>query len=324
MPPGCYDDERISMALVRGIDISSAQSITSWASVAKAVDFVIVKATEGRTFSSPTWPAYYKDSKAAKILTGSYHYAHPRNNPVSEAEHYIAALKAAGFRSGFDLPPVLDLEETEGRSKAALTLWAINFMHEVDSAFSLTKPWQKTGVYLNPNYFHNLTDGPKVVDGRWKWLADWPKRDSVWPPDSGLPRSSAAVWQFTDRMRIPGIKQNVDGDVARLVDLHDLAPMFYGVKPPPVPVPPKPPVPLVLVDRRMVARNATQTGALQRALNTAVGSNVHGGFHDRATIAAIRAWQKRLKQPETGWLTQAQFEKLATTTRRFVAKKETK
>lgn len=242
----------LARGLARGIDISSAQTVTSWSAVAQAVEFVIVKATEGTTFTSPTWPKYFKAAGDAGVLRGSYHYWHPRNNVANEARHYIAALKKAGFRSGFDLPPVLDLEETEGKNQKELTAGALAFCRLVDSAFNLTEPWLKTGVYLNPHYYNNNTHGATVVDGRWKWLADWPVRNSAWPSDDSLPRSSAAIWQFTDRMDIPGIKENTDGDVARFTDLHSLAPTFYKVvtqpdppKPPPPPVVVKPPPPVV-------------------------------------------------------------------------------
>jgi GH25 family lysozyme M1 (1,4-beta-N-acetylmuramidase) len=228
------------VALARGVDISSAQTITSWAKLAAAVDFIFVKATEGVTFTSPTWARYYKAVGDNKVLRGSYHYGQPKNDPAKEAAHYVAALKKAGFRSGFDLPPVLDIEETGGKSSAALTAWCLTFLRSVDSALKLTKPWLKTGVYLNSNYFNNELDGDKVVDGRWKWLAGWV--GPTWPGDTAMPRASAAVWQFTDRIRVPGISAGVDGDVARFVDLKELAPSFFaGVNPPPVP--PKPPTP---------------------------------------------------------------------------------
>lgn len=312
------------MTLVRGVDISSAQTVTSWASLAKAVDFVIVKATEGVTFTSPTFYRYYAGSKNAKVLTGSYHYAHPKNNALSEARHYVAALKKAGFKSGVDMPPALDVEETEGKSKSGLTTWCLTFLHEVDRLLNLTVPWLKCGVYLNNDYYRNRLDGFKVCDGRWKWLAYWPIRNSTWPLETTRP-VGAAVWQFSDRIHVGGINENVDGDVAELVDLHNLAPTFYALPKPPVPdggnTGPAPDVPDVIpVSFTAITPHKQSTAYVQRALNKVVNSTCHGGFFDQETEHAVNAWQKKLGQPQTGVLTYSQFQELANASGLFIAK----
>lgn len=301
------------MTLVRGVDISSAQTVTLWPAVGKAVDFVIVKATEGVTYTSPTWTRYYRAAADANILRGSYHFAHPANSALAEARHYVAALKDAGFKSGHDLPPCLDIESTGGRSKATLTTWCLTFLHEVDRLLALTVPWLKTGVYLNGDYFRNRMDGAKVCDGRWRWLASWPVRNAAWPDESTRP--SSAVWQFTDRMRINGITENVDGDVARLVDLHSLAPLFYTI-----PVPPAPPqIPTIPVSRVMVNPHRQSVAYLQRALNKTIGADVHGGFHDARTSAAVKKYQAKLGHTQTGSLTSSEWLRLAQDTGQFIA-----
>lgn len=219
------------MTLIRGVDVSAYQTVSSWSSLARSVDFVIVKATESTGYVSKTFRTYYAGARSAGILRGSYHFAHPANNPVTEARFYARTLKAAGFVSGRDLPPVLDIERTDGKGKAALTAWCLSFLREVDAQLGLKEPWLRCGVYTNNDYRRNRFDGAKVLDGRWLWLAAWPDRNGGWPADDDRP-TGAALWQWTDRARVSGIRENTDANVARAVDLRSLAPTFYGATAP--------------------------------------------------------------------------------------------
>lgn len=216
------------MPIARGVDVSAYQTVNSWSSVNAAVSFVIVKATEGNHTTSATWTKYFKASRAAGILTGSYHFAHPESGDAkSEAAHYADTLKAAGFNPGKDLPPVLDLEATGGLGKAALTAWARDFMAEVDRRLGLSGS-QKCGLYCNADYYKNRTDGAALVSGRWLWLAAWPaKYANTWPPLSAM-ASYADMWQFSETATVSGIAGKVDGNVCDEALLRRLAPEHYG------------------------------------------------------------------------------------------------
>lgn len=217
------------MALVRGIDISSYQRVTSWSEVASAVGFVIVKATESTGFTSSTWSRYFAAARAAGLLVGSYHFARPEAAVMTQALHYVQALKAAGWKSGRDLPPILDIETTGRLGKLALTTWCLRFCSEVDSRLGLTDPWLRCGVYANADYRATKFDGERVLSGRWLHHAAWPSTyRRTWPPESARP-SGAAIWQFTDSGigLVPGITgSGLDLDVARSADLAALAPDY--------------------------------------------------------------------------------------------------
>lgn len=215
------------MTILRGCDISRFQTVSSWSTLAKGSAFVVVKATEhGR--QSPTWLGYSAAAKSAGMLRGSYHFGHPTNNPESEALTYVTALRAAGFRSRFDLPPVLDIEDAGGKTRSQLTTWCLVFLTEVDRMLKLSDGWLRTGVYTGRSFAADHLDLGRVIAGRWLWSAYWPNRDGSWPRTDGTPwPENAAIWQWTDRADVPGITRPCDGDVARLADLQRLAPGHY-------------------------------------------------------------------------------------------------
>ena len=74
---------------LRGIDISDHQADIDIAGV--DADFVIVKATEGRTYVSPSFEKQYAAAKAAGRLLGIYHFA-ALNEPEVEADFFLDTI----------------------------------------------------------------------------------------------------------------------------------------------------------------------------------------------------------------------------------------
>lgn len=216
------------MALSRGIDVSRYQTVTSWSRVKSAgYRFVIIKASERNNLESPVWLRYSRDARAAGLLIGSYHFARPaQSSAASQASYYVDRLQEAGWRSGRDLPPVLDIEDTGGKGKSALTDWALAFVREVDRQLGLSEGWLRCGFYSNRDFYNNRLDGARLHSGRWWWAAIWPSGQDQPTEDSEMP-SGAAIWQWTDRGNVPGINENTDLDVARDADLRKLAPGYY-------------------------------------------------------------------------------------------------
>ncbi|WP_237742661.1 glycoside hydrolase family 25 protein [Actinopolymorpha alba] len=214
---------------MRGIDVSRYQTVTSWRSVKNAgYGFALIKATERDNYLSPTFRGYSRDARSAGLLAGSYHFARPaRSTAAAQARWYVRQLRAAGFRSGTDLPPVLDIEDAGGRSRSALTQWCLAFCREVDQLLGLASQWSRCGIYCNRDFYRNRLDGPRVHDGRWWWLAYWPERQEQPRDEDELP-AGAAIWQWTDRGRVPGVRENTDLNVTRAADVRSLAPAFFG------------------------------------------------------------------------------------------------
>lgn len=213
--------------IVRGLDISGYTSVTSWTQPWKeGVRFIIIKASEGRRTTSRVFPSQWANAEGHGYLCGTYHFARPYNRAESEAEWYVTQLRKVGWRARYDLPPVLDIEDSANLSKSALTAWCLKFLTHVDSLLKLKEPWLKCGVYCNTNFYTNHIDGAKVLDGRWLWHAKWPAKQKEWPTNANSMSFSAAIWQWKGDTIIPGASP-VDFNIARLTDLKRLAPLFY-------------------------------------------------------------------------------------------------
>jgi GH25 family lysozyme M1 (1,4-beta-N-acetylmuramidase) len=213
------------VALVRGIDVSRFQTVTSLASVRKAgYRFVIVKASERNDLASPVFPEYYGEARATGLLVGSYHFGRPGQSPAkAQATYYVSRLRAGGFEPGRDLPPVLDIEDAGGLSKTGLTNWCLDFVREVDRRLGLTDSWHRCGIYTTRDHLAGRLDGKALLNDRWLWLAAWPAGLDQPTRDDQLP-DGAALWQWTDQGRVPGIPENTNLNVAREADLRKLAP----------------------------------------------------------------------------------------------------
>lgn len=93
--------------MLKGIDISNNNNLTPEEfETVRDCDFVIMKATEGRTYKDPLLDYYYnllsgrKDGKPmTDFCYGFYHYARPENynTPVEEAYNF---LRAVGHHAG--------------------------------------------------------------------------------------------------------------------------------------------------------------------------------------------------------------------------------
>lgn len=79
--------------MLTGYDLSSNNSESQFAS-ALNLDFVIIKSSEGKSYTNPVHDAWVTRVRAAGRLVGHYHYAHPENNSAAtEAAQFLATAK---------------------------------------------------------------------------------------------------------------------------------------------------------------------------------------------------------------------------------------
>lgn len=78
--------------MLNGVDISSWQAPNTINF--PSYQFVIIKASEGVSITDKHHKAHYESAKAAGLLIGFYHYAHPEYNTArAEAEHFVEVVK---------------------------------------------------------------------------------------------------------------------------------------------------------------------------------------------------------------------------------------
>ncbi|WP_336213874.1 glycoside hydrolase family 25 protein [Nonomuraea sp. LPB2021202275-12-8] len=168
-PPAHQGREQVP--LTYGQDVSNYQPQHDWnASPAK---FGIIKATEGVSFRDGTFARHWRELDKKGIVRGAYHYGHPGNDPVAEADHFLSVVNAQPGKRGDLL--VLDLETTDGLSVEQVNNWARTWLSYVEDTTGIT-PMFYSGWNFADTYGRGLAEYPL-------WVAHYSKpKGTVTPP----------------------------------------------------------------------------------------------------------------------------------------------
>lgn len=198
------------MATVPGIDVSYWNAGIDWPKVRAAGQrFVFVKATEGETYTDPTFAENWTGARKAGLLRGAYCFFHPKLDPKKQATRFINAVKAAGDAG--ELPPVLDLEVDNGLAKNKIVAAAKIWLDAVEKALG-RKPIIYSGFYFLQDHFSEASGGPPVWAKDYVlWMPQYPNQYSPGMNPS-LPRGwfKWTFWQYSDKGMVNGVNANVD------------------------------------------------------------------------------------------------------------------
>lgn len=144
-------------------------------------DFIIMKATEGRTYVDPMMDEYMKEIVAKEKKYGFYHFARPENNdPISEAKHFCDTIGTDGVGA------ILALD-WESKAISYDLDWALDWLRYVERVYN-----KKPLFYCSASFTSKLN--PIYQNGNGLWVAHYTKADK--------PRVKAypfyAIWQYTD------------------------------------------------------------------------------------------------------------------------------
>ncbi|MFG3259706.1 glycoside hydrolase family 25 protein [Streptomyces sp. NPDC048172] len=135
--------------MIKGIDVASYQREDY---STKGMDFVIVKATEGKSYFNPKHHAQVKTGREAGLVTGFYHFVRP-GSMKTQADYFLSKIKLV---AGDVL--ALDWEDT-GVSNAQKDAW-IKYVQE-------KRPEHKVLLYCNVNFWLNRDTTSFAGDGLW-------------------------------------------------------------------------------------------------------------------------------------------------------------
>lgn len=171
--------------MLLGIDISNHNAVNQPAY--KAYDFVIMKASEGRTYKDPLLDQHYdyihgsSDGKPDKnLLYGFYHYARPENNanPKDEADNFLNLVSHHAGNCLYAL-------DWEGIALTKSIIWARQWLDYV---------YKQTGVkplfYCQSSYTKNIQ---AILNGDY----------GLWVAHYGVQKPTVhtypfyAMWQFS-------------------------------------------------------------------------------------------------------------------------------
>ena len=164
--------------------------------------FVIIKATEGSTDTSPYYAGDAAAARANGLAVGAYHYARPAlpmSTAAEQAQRFAATM--GNMQMPATLPPILDLETTGGLSPGELVTWAQIFTETLRAASGRTPV-----VYTYVSFWNTQMAGSRAFSRSPLWLAFY--RPYAPPVVGGWP--SWSLWQHTASARVPGIVGNVD------------------------------------------------------------------------------------------------------------------
>ncbi len=213
------------MATVPGIDVSYWDSGVDWPKVrATGQRFVIVKATEGITYTDPTFAGNWSGAKTAGLLRGAYHFFHCNVDAAKQADYFIKAVKATNDNG--ELPMTLDLETNDGLTSAKIVPMVKTWLDAVESAFG-RKPIIYSGQFFLQSYLSVTGGGPPPwAKDHPLWLAQYPNQ---YTPEMQptLPRGwfKWTIWQYSDKGDVNGINAKADMDLfnGALQDLYAFA-----------------------------------------------------------------------------------------------------
>ena len=169
--------------------------------VAYPVSFIFIKSTESTRIKNPYYREDYLQARRHGIPIGAYHFFSCRFSGAAQAQYF---LKNTLFRQG-DLPPVLDVEPSQGQITAmggtkALFREMRAWLHAVEQATHM-----RPILYISQQFINRyLGEAPDLKRDYQVWIA----RYGEYKPDVKL-----AVWQLSPNGRVEGIHGEVDINV---------------------------------------------------------------------------------------------------------------
>jgi lysozyme len=158
--------------------------------------FSIIKATEGISGRDWQFRRNWKKAREAGLARGAYHFFIASRDGAQQAENFIAAVK---LEKG-DLPPVLDVEQTNRQSPAQIRKRVRDFLTRVQRHYGV-----KPIIYTNVDFYEQYLGSE--FDEYPLWVAHYIERNR--------PRITRewVMWQHSERGRVNGITAAVDFNV---------------------------------------------------------------------------------------------------------------
>lgn len=199
---------------VKGIDVSKYQGTIDWSRVAAdGVKFAFIRVSDGTNYIDAQFPTYWAGSRAAGIKHGAYQFFRPGQDPIEQAE--ILLDKIGRKLEPDDLPPVIDVEASDGQSAATIKAKVDQWIDHVRGVLG------REPIIYTSFYFWRDSVGAADMTTSPLWHAQY---TTAACPNIAPPWQTWAFWQYTDSGTVDGISGPVDvnrfnGDEAALAQL---------------------------------------------------------------------------------------------------------
>lgn len=183
---------------LHGVDVSRYQREVDWASIRSAgITFAFVKATEGVSLVDSFFPQNWSGAQANGISRGAYHYFVAEKDAGVQAVNFLLNVNLAPG----DLPPVLDVEVTRGKSGAQIRAGMRTWLTIVEK-YTRMKPI----IYSNYTFYNKYLKGH--FDDYHFWIASYNTKKK-----EAVPEIKWQFWQHTDVGRLDGVAKEIDLNV---------------------------------------------------------------------------------------------------------------
>jgi len=201
-------------ATLDGIDVSYWQGTVDWYAVANdGIDFAFVRVSDGLTYYDTEFQNNWAGTRNAGIVRGAYQYFRPGEDAVAQAELLLSEM---GPLQPGDLPPVLDVETTDGYSSSHIVAAIHDWMDTVETEIG------RMPIIYTGSWFWESSVGSSDFEDYPLWVANW----FVSCPDTPDQWNHWEFWQTSAHGSVDGISGAVDtnvfnGDMAALLDFAE-------------------------------------------------------------------------------------------------------
>lgn len=193
--------------MLKGIDISNHQRGIDLSKI--DCDFIIIKATEGKSFVDPSCDRFFQQALSLGKKLGIYHFANNSDNtPEQEADWFINNTKGYIGKA----IPVLDWEDNVKSDVA----WALKWLQLVEQAYGC-----KPLIYMSESTVNSYNWSSVANANYGLWVAKYRDKSADYNYDMSMAGRNPAVnywkfyalWQWTDVGRLDGYNGTIDCDV---------------------------------------------------------------------------------------------------------------
>ncbi|MES1204160.1 MAG: GH25 family lysozyme [Pseudomonadota bacterium] len=182
---------------VEGIDVSRHQGAIDWKALAGAgVKFAYIKASEGADHRDDRFAANWRDSAAAGVRRGAYHYFTLCRPGAAQAANFIATVPVEPNA----LPHAVDVEQKfpcrEGPTITDAPGEIAVFLDMLEARYG-----RRPIIYTTSEFNQNHLDGTLLRERFWL-------RNLFAQPD--FRRDAWVIWQYRHDGKKPGVQGPVD------------------------------------------------------------------------------------------------------------------
>lgn len=180
-----------------GLDVSHYQGRINWKRVSTSkhpIKYVFIRSTMGINGKDKQFLYNWRKAKDFGYIRGAYHYYRPNENPESQFLNY---KKMVRLNKG-DFIPILDVEQMGRKGRKRLRQDISIWLKMAEKEYGV-KPMVYTGLHFyKRNLKGHINDYPL-------WVASYNRKFRI-------RRLNWTFHQFTDRVRVEGIKVLTDGN----------------------------------------------------------------------------------------------------------------